>query len=140
MSDITTTPMQNQDYSALANLATLLTNNVDKYSQMFSDQQTNIAKSREDYSALMKRLLDKEDSASTGNPFTDMLNGYIRMKKRNDPNYQWEGLLGSLFKKKTAPQVPIVTAQQSIGPMYNPLPPQYNLPLYEDRQLPRQTY
>lgn len=96
-----TTP---QDITALLRVSEQFGNNLDRYGQIFSDQQSNIAKSREDYASLMKRLLDKEDSASTGNPFTDMLNGYIRMKKRNDPNYQWEGLLGSLFKKKTQPQ------------------------------------
>lgn len=43
------------------------------------------------YIEMMKRMLDKEDETATGNPFIDMLNGYVKMKKRSNPNYQWEG-------------------------------------------------
>ena len=82
-----------QDITALLRVSEQFSNNLDRYGQIFSDQQSNIAKSREDYASLMKRLLDKEDNAPTGNPFTDMLNGYIRMKKQSNPDYQWQGAL-----------------------------------------------
>ena len=51
----------------------------------------------------MDMLMAEYRKKQSANPFIALLDGYIGMRKNNDPNYQWKGLLGSaqeLFQKR----------------------------------------
>ena len=66
----------------------------------------DVNNSNSNWQMLMKRLMDKEDKLGSGNPFIDMLDGYINYRRKDNPNYQWGGLVGGvkgllgLFNKK----------------------------------------
>ena len=91
------------------------------------DMREESSKYNTQYADILQRLMNREDSAGTGNPFIDMLDGYIRMKKRRSPAYEWRGLattvpeaIGGLLgrsrpEKKTAIQNPIHNEQSMIN-------------------------
>ena len=70
----------------------------DKYGSSINDSEA----SRKAYYDIMNRMMDREDKQGSGNPFTDMLEGFVRMKQRTNPDYQFNGIvsaLGGLFGK-----------------------------------------
>lgn len=74
------------------------------------------------YADILQRLMDREDSAGTGNPFIDMLDGYIRMKKRRNPEYEWRGL--------------VTTIPEAIGGLLGRSRPVRSLP-YTETEMPK---
>ena len=79
---------QNND---LARMQQFFSDIVNSSSENATNAQSNANEMRAKGLEMMERLLNREDEAATGNPFIDMLNGYVKMKKRSNPNYQWEG-------------------------------------------------
>ena len=120
LSQYNTSPI---DVSGLTGISNQLNQSYDQYNQIFSKNMENLNTSRQQYLDLIKKLQEKEDNASTGNPFIDMLNGYKNMKKQQDPNYQWQGLVGMLANKRmqahmvrpNSPLMSLSSGQQEIG-------------------------
>lgn len=52
--------------------------------------------SQEQYQATMNRLLDREERYGTGNPFIDAMEAYTSYKKRKNPDYKFNGLMGAI--------------------------------------------
>lgn len=74
-------------------------NNIGKLAQQQYDESGKMANQYySNYMDIMKRLMEREDKLGSGNPFIDMLDGYINMRKSSNPNYQWQGLFGMLKK------------------------------------------
>jgi hypothetical protein len=46
------------------------------------------------YYDLMDRLTKSQEKLGSGNPFIDMLDGYINLRKQSNPDYKWRGLIG----------------------------------------------
>lgn len=46
------------------------------------------------YYDLMDRLTESQEKLGSGNPFIDMLDGYINLRKQSNPDYKWRGLIG----------------------------------------------
>lgn len=87
------------DTSGMQDLIRILSENNEISRDTFAKSQQAAENIRIQQMDLIKRLMDKEDNASTGNPFIDMLNGYKNFKKQRDPNYRWQGLVGALANK-----------------------------------------
>ncbi len=102
---VATTPTEHQgeqqmDYNTLLNnLNTSIGNMDNRANEQYENANKLRNQSNESWMQMMQRLMDKEDNLSSGNPFIDMMQGYIRYKQRSNPNYQFGGLLG-LFKRK----------------------------------------
>lgn len=117
------------DVSGLTGISNQLNQGYDQYNQIFSKNMENLNTSRQQYLDLIKRLQSKEDNASTGNPFIDLLNGYKNMKKQQDPNYQWQGLVGMLANKRMQGQndiSPQALPYSNAGDGYVPNPNRYS--------------
>lgn len=84
---------QQSPYSNLEQMANDLRSNSNQLGQRHEQQMASYTAANNQYMELLKKLLNKKDESTTGNPFTDMLNGYIRMKQSANPNYQWQGAL-----------------------------------------------
>jgi len=94
-----------------------------KYGKMYDEIDTQRNQYNDNYMSIMKRLMDREDRLGSGNPFIDMLDGYINYRKQKNPDYRWgglisgaesgiKGLLGLFNKNKQQPQ-----AAPFIGPL-----------------------
>lgn len=65
--------------------------------QRFVDQTSERANTSQDqYQATMNRLLDREERYGTGNPFIDAMEAYASYKKRKNPDYKFNGLMGAI--------------------------------------------
>lgn len=65
--------------------------------QEFVNQTSKRAEtSQEQYQATMNRLLDREERYGTGNPFIDAMEAYTSYKKRKNPDYKFNGLMGAI--------------------------------------------
>lgn len=65
--------------------------------QEFVNQTSERATTSQDqYQATMNRLLDREERYGTGNPFIDAMEAYASYKKRKNPDYKFNGLMGAI--------------------------------------------
>ena len=87
------------DTSSMENLIRILSENNAISRDTFSKSQQAAENTRAKQMELIERLMKREDNASTGNPFIDMLNGYKNFRKSRDPNYKWQGLVGAIANK-----------------------------------------
>lgn len=85
------------------------------------DMREESSKYNTQYADILQRLMNREDSAGTGNPFIDMLDGYVRMKKRRSPEYEWRGLA--------------TTVPEAIGGLLSRLRPEKSRP-YTETEIP----
>jgi hypothetical protein len=78
------TPMDRYFEQMLANQSRQLEQS-DKYSGLAE-------KTAAQQSELMEMLMDEYRKKQSANPFIALLDGYIGMKKRKNPEYEWRGL------------------------------------------------
>lgn len=85
----------NNEHS-LKRLYDYMDRNQDIAEQSMKNQEAQY-RSRLENDALLRKMLEREigdrEKLGTGNPFIDMLDGYIGMRKRNNENYEWEGIV-----------------------------------------------
>lgn len=98
-----TTEMQGNGNNILSEVLKQLVKQGEINSGRYENEQARADEMHQKYLGLYDKMLSAENEAGTGNPFIDMLNGYVRMKKQKDPNYKWSGLInmvGGLFNKR----------------------------------------
>lgn len=108
----TTSPYQEQMSSVVNDIGSFM-----------KDMREESSRYSTQYAEILQRLMDREDSAGTGNPFIDMLDGYIRMKKRKNPEYEWRGLAttvpeaigGLLGRSRPEKSLPSPAEMPSVG-------------------------
>jgi len=109
------------------------TNNLETEAEnQYRARTQDVNNSNNNWQMLMKRLMDKEDRLGSGNPFIDMLDGYINYRKQKNPDYKWgglvggvesgiKGLLGLFNKNKQQPQAAPFIRPSQAAPFIGPL-------------------
>ena len=114
------TPMDRYFEQMLANQSRQLEQS-DKYSGLAE-------KTAAQQSELMEMLMDEYRKKQSANPFIALLDGYIGMKKRKNPEYEWRGLattvpeaIGGLLGRTGRTKVSSLMNVPNVTVEYDPL-------------------
>ena len=112
---------------------------MDRYLEMLANQSQRQREQSDKYSGLaektaaqqselMEMLMDEYRNKQSANPFIALLDGYVRMKKRKNPEYEWRGLattvpeaIGGLLGRTGRTKVSSLMNVPNVTVEYDPL-------------------